>query len=239
MKKIFVLMLLVALLLPQAILADAKVKRPLEKITFIHYKKGFIKPESAKPRPPKSDSCYGFISGYARLLTTADIYINPEGSGLDDWQVITGFASSTDAWDIKTTTDVFGVLTATTTASFDDYADGRNEIVFGVYPDSNVIAVTRVWGYFSGRPQSRFISQFDILFNTNYSWGDVAATGDTELMDLENIAVHELGHALGLNDIYTASCQPVTMYGYASEGEVNKRTLEAPDIAGLQTLYGI
>jgi hypothetical protein len=28
------------------------------------------------------------------------------------------------------------------------------------------------------------------------------------------------------------------MYGYSDYGEVKKRTLEQPDITGLQTLYG-
>jgi len=58
-------------------------------------------------------------------------------------------------------------------------------------------------------------------------------------MDLENIATHEIGHGAGLNDIYSSSCTAVTMYGYSDYGETSKRTLEIPDIQGLQTLYGI
>ena len=58
-------------------------------------------------------------------------------------------------------------------------------------------------------------------------------------MDLENIATHELGHTLGLGDIYTDACQVVTMYGYSGTGDIEKRSLEQPDINGLQTLYGI
>jgi len=58
-------------------------------------------------------------------------------------------------------------------------------------------------------------------------------------MDLQNIATHELGHAVGLNDIYSGSCSYVTMYGYSTEGDIGKRTLEQPDITGLQTMYGI
>ena len=58
-------------------------------------------------------------------------------------------------------------------------------------------------------------------------------------MDLQNIAVHELGHSFGLADIYSSSCAEVTMYGYSTEGETKKRTLEQPDITGIQKLYGI
>jgi len=40
-----------------------------------------------------------------------------------------------------------------------------------------------------------------------------------------------------LADVYETACSDVTMYGYSDYGEIDKRTLEAPDIKGLQTLY--
>jgi predicted Zn-dependent protease len=58
-------------------------------------------------------------------------------------------------------------------------------------------------------------------------------------MDLQNIATHELGHAVGMADIYTTSSQEVTMYGYSTEGETKKRSLETPDIIGLEKMYGL
>jgi len=76
-----------------------------------------------------------------------------------------------------------------------------------------------------------------MLLNDNYQWGD--ATVDPSLMDLENIMTHELGHSIGLSDIYTDSCSSVTMYGYSNYGDVEKRSLENPDILGLQSMYGI
>ncbi len=57
-------------------------------------------------------------------------------------------------------------------------------------------------------------------------------------MDFENIATHELGHSVGMGDLYTAECNQQTMYGYASNGETNKRTLESGDINGIRALYG-
>lgn len=58
-------------------------------------------------------------------------------------------------------------------------------------------------------------------------------------MDLQNIAVHEIGHGLGLADVYEAVCSEVTEYGYSTEGETKKRSIEPADITGLQSLYGI
>jgi predicted Zn-dependent protease len=57
-------------------------------------------------------------------------------------------------------------------------------------------------------------------------------------MDLRNIATHELGHAVGLADLYENACSEETMYGYSSEGETKKRDLNDGDITGLQQLYG-
>jgi hypothetical protein len=43
---------------------------------------------------------------------------------------------------------------------------------------------------------------------------------------------------LGLDDVYQKTCSAVTMYGYSDYGETQKRTLETPDIVGLQMIYG-
>lgn len=209
---------------------------PLESITIVHYKKDFTKPE--KPGNNKTTSCYGFISGWAKLLAPADILVNPaNNSGLSEAEVLAAIQTSEQTWDVRTSASLFDTITATSTANFDATPDGRDEISFDLYPQNGVIAVTRLWGYFSGKPSTRYISQFDILFNTYYQWGN--ADLNPVLMDLQNIATHELGHTVGLNDIYTSSCSTVTMYGYSTNGETDKRTLEAPDIKGLQTLYGI
>jgi hypothetical protein len=38
-------------------------------------------------------------------------------------------------------------------------------------------------------------------------------------------------------DLYTASCNQETMYGYATEGETQKRDLSNGDITGIRSLY--
>lgn len=215
--------------------AVSKAPPLLEVITIVHYKKDFAKPES--PGKSKPISCYGFISGLAKLLAPADLFINADNSGMSETEVLSGIQTSAATWDNQTGATIFGASTPTTTANFDSIADGRNEISFGNYSQTGVIAVTRIWGYFSGKPASRYISQFDILFDTDYTWGDAGL--NSAWMDFQNIAIHELGHGVGLADIYSSSCIEVTMYGYSDNGETKKRTLEPPDILGLQTLYGI
>lgn len=224
----------------------------LERIVFIHYKKGFGKPgtecgngicepsENARKCPadcgdggeePVSGSkCYGVMARGAKLKSTKDLVIHPD---LDLSTILT----STQEWDNNTSTSLFGSHSVDKTANWDNKKpDGRNEFSLGDYSQEEVIAVTIAWGYFSGPPQIREIIEFDIMFDTDYIWGD--ADLNPEVMDLENIAVHEIGHGVGLADIYDSSCGEVTMYGYSTEGETKKRSLEQADITGLQSLYG-
>ena len=108
--------------------------------------------------------------------------------------------------------------------------------MFGDIQNSGAIAVAIVWGIFSGPPSVRELVEYDVVFdNADYTWGD--ATSNPLVMDFENIATHEFGHATGMADLYTSQCSEQTMYGYANYGEINKRTLEAGDIKGVQELY--
>jgi hypothetical protein len=152
--------------------------------------------------------------------------------------VNSGFYSAVSAavseWDDHTgTTLVSKVTLSTSTLSADtNTPDYVNEVLFGVISDNRVIAQTTIW-YNS---QTKAIVDFDIVFNVYYSWGD--ASGDSTVMDVQNIATHEFGHGFGLGDLYQRKWSDQTMYGYAGLGETMKRTLESGDIVGIQTLYG-
>ena len=113
--------------------------------------------------------------------------------------------------------------------------DNQNEVYFENLSETNTIAFAVVWGIFGGPPPFRELVEWDVVFNDYYTWGD--AEFNLALMDFENIATHELGHAVGLGDLYTSECSEQTMYGYADYGEIKKRTLEAGDIAGILNLY--
>jgi hypothetical protein len=218
--------------------------RVLSKIKFIHYKKGYGKPEGTpgKGNNNKDSECYEFLRKGVKWLSPVSLVVHP---ALEE-KVDGAIGLSRETWREATPEGLFGSYEISDDADWDDerdQTDGRNELSFGDYPQDGVIAVTVVWGYFGGPPDQREIIEFDILFDTDFNWGNAGPTnegglGDTDFMDLENIATHELGHGLGLGDIYTDTCSEVTMYGYSTEGETKKRTLEGPDIAGIQELYG-
>jgi len=205
-----------------------QAKGDLERVDFIHYKKaagGFGKP--ARP-----DACYKLMGVKWSALPVAYV-INPTNpSGLSEAFVISAVSASAEVWDAATSKELFNNAVSLDYNASYGVVDSKNSIVFGTYGNDNVIAVTSIW--YSKRTKQ--IVEFDMLFNVKYVWGD--ATVNSSVMDLQNIATHELGHSVGLSDLYTSSCSAVTMYGYSSNGETSKRTLEQPDVAGLQKMYG-
>ncbi len=220
----------------------------LERIVFVHYARPGGKPD--KPgKPPKEAECNGFLGAKWKDLgeTGLNYVVDPAYSGLTDDLVADAAYLGAEEWDSWTGAELFndGSPTVVSNGSFDtDAPDGRNELVFAQYDEPGVIAVTIVWGYFRGRPSDRRIIEFDILFDTDFIWGDADLTETTDpedptaVMDLQNIAIHELGHGVGLDDVYEDACSEVTMYGYSDYEETKKRTLADPDITGIQELYG-
>ncbi len=217
--------------------ASTMAKPGKDKVIFIHYKNGAVKP--AAPGKGGGKPNYTFLAKGAKWKAfPVDYVINTANEdGLSDSFVTSAVFAGAEEWDVHTGTELFGSYAVDSTGTWDgDVPDGRNEVVFGSYPQQGVIAVTVVWGYFGGPVGTREITEMDILFNNYYSWGD--ATVDPLKMDLQNIATHEIGHGAGLGDLYTLSAAEETMYGYSTEGETKKRDLNTGDTAGIQALYG-
>lgn len=211
----------------------------LEKIEFIHWKKSFAKPEKAKT--PKQPSCYKFLTPTKIKWTSlpVDYWINPDNpQGLNKTFIVSAISASAETWDAETSKDLMDDYDLDYTATY-GVQDYKNAVSFGDYPQKGVIAVTSVWY----NPATKTIVEFDIMFDTDWTWGDANSNNDEiiddpNVMDLQNIATHELGHGVGLADVYDSACSSVTMYGFSDYGEIIKRTLESPDISGLQKLYG-
>lgn len=199
----------------------------LERVDFIHY----AKPENPAKPPAGSASCYKLL-GVKWKSFPVNYVVNPANPfGLTEEFVVNTVSTSAETWDMPTATELFNDAVSVDYTAQYGVQNYVNAVVFGNHPDSNVIGVTSVWYKRVGKE----IVEFDVLLNTDFVWGD--ALLDPALMDLQNIATHELGHAVGMGDIYTSSCTAVTMYGYSDYGETIKRTLEQPDVAGLQSMY--
>jgi hypothetical protein len=190
----------------------------LVKVTHIHYAKS-----PSKGKPPATATCYK-LAGWkwsGPITYTVDT---------SDSSLVRAVEAADAEWDSNTGQTLFNAPKEGTYAW--GVRDFHNSISFGNYKTSDVIAVTTTW-YVRG---SKTAVESDILFDTDFPWGDAAT--NLSVMDLQNIATHEIGHTLGLSDLYTSSCSQVTMFGYSTEGDIDKRTLEPSDIIGLQKLYG-
>ena len=237
-KLNFIIPVLAIIVLLASAIATASIAIPankdIERVDFVHYKEPKVKAfeAGASGSTSKTDACYKLLSGKWGTLPV-NYVINPSNpQNLTESFITSAISTAAETWDAKTSKELFNnAYSIDYTAKYLDM-NGKNAIVFGDYGSNNVIAVTSVWI----NTRTKRIVEFDMLFNTRYIWGD--ASTSASVMDLQEIAAHELGHGVGLADIYSTSCSTVTMYGYSGYGETIKRTLEQPDITGLQKMYG-
>lgn len=215
--------------------AGDKDGREVEGYAFIHrYQKltGYAKP------PKSSDSCYTFLSRGAKWRALEPWIVNPANTrGLEAGFVAANLASDIGKWETAATKDILGdgAATADVLVADTQSPDGNNEVYFADVDSPGAIAVSIIWGIFAGPPQTRELVEWDQVYDdTDYDW---SSTGEAAKMDFENIATHELGHSVGLGDLYQSACAEQTMYGYADFGETKKQTLETGDIAGVVKLY--
>ena len=126
-----------------------------------------------------------------------------------------------------------------TTSLVNDGFDRQHVIVFVDTPEiraaiGTASAVTR--GFFD--PTTGIITDTDILFNPDIFVGGEATpfstTGAAATRDIQEIATHELGHALGAGHTIVAGA---TMFPTASIGESIGRSLEADDLAFPAEVY--
>jgi len=174
---------------------------------FIHRKD-----EAARPSNPgggnKKDNtsgstCYTFIGNGAKWKTAEDYIIDSTNlSGMSQSYVENGITTATGLWENEVPgVNIFGNHVAGTVDGADTSTplDDKNEIYFADIIDpaidsNNTIAVTVVWGVFTGPTRNRRLVEWDQVYNEAFTFGD--ASSNTGIMDFLGIAAHEVGHAI-------------------------------------------
>ncbi|MEE8131679.1 MAG: matrixin family metalloprotease [Candidatus Paceibacterota bacterium] len=211
----------------------------VEGYAIIHYKKGYGKPPWAGGGKGKGETkCYGFLAKGAKWRTVEQWIVNPANiRGLDENFILNNLTADIDKWENAASANILGIGSSTFDILLADIVspDNKNEVYFADIESSGAIAVTIIWGIFGGPPSQRELVEWDQVYDdVDYDW---SSSGEAGKMDFENIATHELGHSVGLDDLYDSNCSEETMYGYADYGEINKQDLNAGDIIGISKLY--
>lgn len=239
----------------QSIVLDDQV---VEGYAFINYRKGFGKPSGCnndgvcqgwedascgdcdaggEPNPDDS-KCYGFLARGAKWRALEPYIVNPSNNrGLGEAFVTGNLAMDIAKWESAAGVNILGDGSSTSDILVADLdsPDNQNEVYFADVDSPRAIAVTIIWGVFGGPPSQRRLVEWDQVYDdVDYDW---SSSGEVGKMDFENIATHELGHSVSLDDLYEDRCSEQTMFGYADYGETKKRTLEAGDITGISKLY--
>src|SRR3989344_1230384 len=224
---------------------DEQSGKVVQGYAIYKYKEGYAR--GGIPGKPGNDggdssgtsSCYTFLAKDAKWKTNENYVVDVDNlDGLSDSFIRNNLAYDIQKWEDAASDNILGneindVVDGADTSS----TDGKNEVYFADVSSNGAIAVTIVWGIFYGPPQGRELVEWDQVYDdVDFEWTKDAVI-ETTKMDFESIATHELGHSVGLGDLYDSVCSEMTMYGYGSEGETKARTLEDGDINGINKLY--
>jgi len=187
---------------------------------------------------PSTDSYDVFAySGIHWSATTTNIayYVKTKGAPAGAVEAV---KAAFEEWDGEIGDSLFSDDVGTVTKGAGNKFDGKN-IISWARLGRGIIAQTTVWFY----SETKEIVEFGIVFSTAYKWG-IDADGEgttytlTKMFDIQNIATHEAGHTLMLDDLYMPETSALTMYGYGDYGETYARSLGAGDISGINYIYG-
>jgi hypothetical protein len=128
--------------------------------------------------------------------------------------------------------------------AFGNNMDGKNIHAWTNKLSKPIIAQTTTWYYTNkfvtganGKSYRQAVES-DCWYNSNYPWRIANAENPNANtnFDIRTISTHELGHTIGLADLYGSGDSNQIMYGYNNGAA--KWLLRSGDQSGLWSLYG-
>lgn len=170
-------------------------------------------------------------SSYAKWASgSATFYVNPANSDVSASAANTAVQYAMNVWNTSGSSFRFqygGTVSDTSTAY-----DNRNVVILRNASNGSAIGTTYSWWDSSQRLLDSDIVLWDGGFK--FYTGSIGCGGVANSAYLEDIATHELGHALGLNHSSASDATMYPSYSYCSQA---LRTLASDDINGIKALY--
>ena len=161
------------------------------------------------------------------------MYLNPANGDVSTTAAVSAIQTALNAWNTQSGSafrySYGGAVSDTATAH-----DYRNVMFFRNASNGGVIATTYSWWDSGGRMLDSDVIFWDGGFK--FYTGTTGCTTSVPSAYIEDVATHELGHALGLGH---SSASDATMYSTYTMCTQTKRTLAADDITGAKALYGL
>lgn len=177
---------------------------------------------------------------------------NLANEGLDKNSVAQAVSDAAETWDSISSQNLFndGVTISSQVAA--DKQDQKN-VVAWKYTSSSALAYSRTWYYTNkyvvGKDGKRYKKaiESDLTYNTRWGWTtdesnpslyNWMTNPSSSTYDVQTVALHELGHTLGLGDTYLNKLYKYDLSQIMGYYDSTQRTLGSGDTKGLQTLYG-
>jgi len=155
-------------------------------------------------------------------------YVNPSNKWVSESAAISAIQTAAAGWSEQSRANIQLTYAGQTSGS-SLTLNNKNEVFFrDAASSAGNVAEAWYWWDGSGR-----LVDADIVFYEVYQF--FAGSGCVNGIYIENVGIHEFGHALGLrhSELYGVTMQPA-MQSYCDTSQV---TLEADDIAGIEALY--
>lgn len=232
------------LLNPFAIVAGSnKLERSVDKLRFkthVYYPKEKNKANSLISCDPTTTDPSSFgLTGW-QLPQTVHYRINKAEAPSSVRSIFqTVVTNSFQTWSAASSGKVNFVYDGTTSLRRAKL-DGQNTITWARLNGSS-LGITYTWYY----PDTGQVVDVDTVMNKKYNWSWTnpnsinveTSCSQTNTFDVQNILTHEFGHWMGLDDLYSSSVKDLTMFGYASPGELKKDLPASGDLLGINSLY--